>query len=184
MAKYVINKDNSTTAIKAKAKADVLDIITKALVAEFGEENVGMVRTGSSTQTNELGFIVGTVEKEGYEYDLVFTVNPTCKEFEGRKTAKKVYEAFDFEEARQEYELYLKDKATRKLLAEQKKAERIANGKVSKSKKEKEEALAARQAELDEAAARAKEKAKARLEAQLAAAKEKREQREKENTAE
>lgn len=145
MAKYEINRDNSTTKVKAQAKSDLTAVIMSALKAEYGEENVAMVRTGESTQTNEIGVIVGDVTKDGYEYDMCFTINPVSKEFEGRKTSKRVYPAFDFTEAKAEYEQYLDDKATKKAEAEAKKAQ-----KIERDKKERERKKAEKEAQLSE----------------------------------
>ena len=97
---------------------------------------------------NELAFIVGSVDDDGFEYDVVATVNPTVKDWKEKKTKSRTTDAFDFEQYKADYDNYLTEKAT-------KQAERKARRNV---KSEKEQAKAERKAELEQAAQRAKEK--------------------------
>ena len=121
MAKYVINSNVSETACKNNAKNELFSVIEKALAEHF--ERVQMVRVGNSTQTNEIGVVVGDIQdKDGFEYDLCFTVNATCKPFKDKTTAKKTTKAFDFDEAAQAYDDYLTEKANKQAEAKARKA--------------------------------------------------------------
>ena len=111
MGTYVMTKDFTNAKIKTQAKIDITSILIDALKDKLGEDAVSMIRTRSGQSfTNEIGVVFGTVDKNGEELPLVITINPTVKEFEDRKTAKKVYVPFDFAEAKAEYEEYLADK--------------------------------------------------------------------------
>ena len=111
MGTYVMTKDFTNAKIKTQAKIDITSILIDALKDKLGEDAVSMIRTRSGQSfTNEIGVVFGIVDKNGEELPLVITINPTVKEFEDRKTAKKVYVSFDFAEAKAEYEEYLADK--------------------------------------------------------------------------
>ena len=170
MADFKITKDMGITKINATAKAEVNTIITNALVAVFGEDNVAMVRTGGSSAVNVLAVRVGTLtDADGYEHDLCVTVDATVKSYKEKVTKKYTVEAFDFDAAKDRYDEYLTDKAAKAAEVAAKKA--VAKANDSKTKAEKEAAMA----ELDAAAERAKAKQKAKLAEQLAKAAEKRE---------
>ena len=119
-----------------------------------------MVRYGS-TPKNELAFIVGSIEDDGFEYDVVATVNPTVKDWKEKKTKSRTTDAFDFEQYKADYDNYLTEKAT-------KQAESKARRNV---KSEKEQEKAERKAELEQAIQRADEKSKAKTAEQVANAK-------------
>jgi hypothetical protein len=93
-------------------------------------------------------FVLGTIDDDGFEYDVVATVNPTVKDWKEKKTKSRTTDAFDFEQYKADYDNYLTEKAT-------KQAESKARKNV---KSEKELAKAERKAELEQAAQRAKEK--------------------------
>ena len=170
MADFKITKDMGITKINATAKAEVNTIVTNALIAAFGEDNVAMVRTGGSSAVNVLAVRVGTLtDADGYEHDLCVTVDATVKSYKDKVTKKYTVEAFDFDAAKDRYDEYLTDKAAKAAEAAAKKA--VAKAKGSKTKAEKEAAMA----ELDAAAERAEAKQKAKLAEQLAKAVEKRE---------
>ena len=104
MMNVTITKDFGTGKANAQAKAVLTEIITKALVEAFGEENVAMVRTGGTSQTNEIGVRMGTItDADGFSYDFCATVNPTIKGFKERVTKRYTVEAFDFDSVRQAY---------------------------------------------------------------------------------
>ena len=104
MMNVTITKDFGTGKANAQAKAVLTEIITKALVEAFGEENVAMVRTGATSQINEIGVRVGTItDADGFSYDFCATVNPTIKGFKERVTKRYTVEAFDFDSVRQAY---------------------------------------------------------------------------------
>lgn len=124
---YTLDNNTSVTKVKAAAKVDMVNFLIEALVKEFGEDAVGMVRTVSpaGAGTNEIGVVVGNVDKSGETLPLVLTINATVKEFENRSTAKKTYAAYDFASARQCYDNYISDKADKDADKAKKKAEKI-----------------------------------------------------------
>lgn len=137
MMNVTITKDFGTGKANAQAKATLTEIITKALVEAFGEENVAMVRTGGTSQVNEIGVRMGTItDADGFSYDFCATVNPTIKGFKERVTKRYTVEAFDFDSVRQAYI----DDTTAK--AEEKEAK--AEAKAKKTAKDREEREAKR----------------------------------------
>ena len=147
MATFKVTKEMTATKIKSAIKATLLNEFEQFLIQKYGDSAVGMVRYGS-TPKNELAFIVGSIEEDGFEYDVVATVNPTVKDWKEKKTKSRTTEAFDFEQYKADYDDYLTEKAT-------KQAESKARKNV---KSEKEQAKAERRAEVELAAQRAKEK--------------------------
>ena len=134
MMNVTITKDFGTGKANAQAKAMLTEIITKALVKAFGEENVAMVRTGGTSQINEIGVRMGTItDADGFSYDFCATVNPTIKGFKERVTKRYTVEAFDFDSVRQAYI----DDTTAKVEEKEAKAEAKAK-KIAKDKTERE----------------------------------------------
>lgn len=121
MFNYEVTKDFTPAKVKTQGKTELYDLFKKFLVEQFGEENVGMVQSGSTTSPKrELGFIFGTVVKDGVEIPLVATINPTVKEFYDHKSDKgKEYNTFVFADGRAAYDKYAAEK-------EQKVAEKAA----------------------------------------------------------
>ena len=112
MTDFKITKDMGITKINATAKAEVNTIVTNALVAAFGEDNVAMVRTGGSSAVNVLAVRVGILtDADGYERYLCVTVDATVKSHKEKVTKKYTVEAFDFGAAKERYDEYLTDKA-------------------------------------------------------------------------
>ena len=143
MMNVTITKDFGTGKANVQAKAVLTEIITKALVEAFGEENVAMVRTGGTSQVNEIGVRMGTItDADGFSYDFCATVNPTIKGFKERVTKRYTVEAFDFDSVRQAYV----DDTTAK--AEEKGAK--AEAKTKKTAKDKAEREAKRLANAKE----------------------------------
>ena len=104
MKNVVITKDFGIGKANAQAKANLTELILNALITEFGEENVAMVRTGGTSQVNEIGVRIGTItDADGFTYDFCATINPTIKGFKERVTKRYTVEAFDFETAKQAY---------------------------------------------------------------------------------
>lgn len=169
MAKYNVNSDCSMTKAKTIAKAELMEVIENAVKAHYGEEKVKWVRSFGTSPKNEIGVIVGDISDSGFEYDLAFTIDTTCKPYKDGVRGNKPYDAYDIDEANKEYERYLTEKATKQAEAKAKKA---TNSK-SKSKKEKEAEIAKREAELDEVAKRVKEKREKETAELVAKAKEK-----------
>lgn len=122
---FEISKDMTVTAVKAKVKATLFEEFTAFLIEKYGAENVAMVRTGgNSGAKNTLGVKVGVVTEEGCEFDLCATIEPTCREWQERVSAKtgKIWrEAFDFEEALHDYQEWEADKAVKEIEKAEKK---------------------------------------------------------------
>lgn len=150
MADFKITKDMGITKINATAKAEVNTIVTNALVAAFGEDNVAMVRTGGSSAVNVLAVRVGILtDADGYERDLCVTVDATVKSYKEKVTKKYTVEAFDFDAAKDRYDEYLTDKAAEQAEKAEKAAKKaVAKANGSKTKAEKESAMAERMEEL------------------------------------
>jgi hypothetical protein len=104
----------------------------------FGTENVAMVRTGSSSQVNEIGVKISTVNKDGFEYDLCMTLNPQIKDFEDRQTKTKTFSAFDFEESKSEYLRYVEDKKNKEKTKKELKEKKIAKDTARRNKESEE----------------------------------------------
>ena len=130
-----ITKENTVTKVKADKKAEVTEKIMAVLIGEYGENSVAMIRTGNTSKTNEIGFIVDTAEVEGETNPIVVTLNPTVKEFANRKTDKKQYVAFNFAGAKAEYETYVTEKATKDAEKAKAKAEKVAKDEVKRKEK-------------------------------------------------
>ena len=123
------SKDYTQNKIKADAKAWTTEKITDALIELLGAENVGMVRLGtSSSKKNEIGAVIGTVLTADGELPVAVTINVSAKPYtDSLASAKRPYKAFDFVEARNEYEAYVDDKLAKE--AERKAAKAVkSNG--------------------------------------------------------
>ena len=131
-----ITKDFGTGKANAQAKANLTELIMNALIAEFGEENVAMVRTGGTSQVNEIGVRIGTItDADGFTYDFCATINPTIKGFKERVTKRYTVEAFDFETAKQAYVDDVIAKAQEKEAKAKAKAEKIERDKKAREEK-------------------------------------------------
>ena len=136
MMNVTITKDFGTGKANAQAKVMLTEIITKALVEAFGEENVAMVRTGGTSQVNEIGVRMGTItDADGFSYDFCATVNPTIKGFKERVTKRYTVEAFDFDSVRQAYIDDATAKAEEKEAKEEAKAKKTAKDKAEREAK-------------------------------------------------
>lgn len=136
MKNVVITKDFGTGKANAQAKAELTEIIMNALIAEFGEENVAMVRTGGTSQVNEIGVRIGTItDTDGFTYDFCATINPTIKGFKERVTKRYTVEAFDFETAKQAYVDDVTAKTQEKEAKAKAKAEKIERDKKAREEK-------------------------------------------------
>ena len=136
MKNVVITKDFGTGKANAQAKAELTKIVMNALIAEFGEENVAMVRTGSTSQINEIGVKIGTItDADGFTYDFCATVNPTIKGFKERVTKRYTVEAFDFDSVRQAYIDDIMAKVEEKEAKAEAKAKKIAKDKTEREAK-------------------------------------------------
>ena len=120
----------SATAVKAQARIDVMAVITNALRTAYGDNNVAKV--GS----NEYGVIIGQViDKDGFTADLTVTVKPTVKEWENRKTDKRVYEQFILADAADAYAIEVKEKEEKKEKDKQAREEKKARDKKAREEK-------------------------------------------------
>ena len=138
MTNIVITKDFGTGKANVQAKAELTKIIMDALTQAFGEDNVAMVRTGGSTQVNEIGVKIGTItDIDGYEYDFCATINPTIKGFKEKVTKRYTVEAFDFETAKACYENDVATKAAEKEAKDKVKVDKIAKDKAIREAKKK-----------------------------------------------
>ena len=136
MMNVTITKDFGTGKANAQAKATLTEIITKALVEAFGEENVAMIRTGGTSQVNEIGVRIGTItDADGFTYDFCATINPTIKGFKERVTKRYTVEAFDFDSARQAYIDDTTAKAEEKGAKAEAKAKKTAKDKAEREAK-------------------------------------------------
>ena len=129
MMNFTESKDYTQTKIKADAKAWTTEKIADALVELLGKENVGMVRLGtSSSKKNEIGAVIGSVLTADGEVPVAVTINVSAKPYtDSPASAKRPYKAFDFVEARNEYEAYVDDKLAKE--AERKAAKAVkSNG--------------------------------------------------------
>ena len=138
MMKFTESKDYSSTKIKAEAKNWTTETIIAALAEILGAENVGMVRTGTSTsQKNEIGAVIGTVEVNGAEVPVAVTINVAAKPYtDAPATAKRPYDAFDFAAARHAYNDYVADKKAKDVEKVQAKAAKIAADKKARENTE------------------------------------------------
>ena len=127
MMKFVETKDCSCTKIKTEAKGWTTETVITALAEVLGTENVGMVRTDSGTsQKNEIGAVIGTVDVNGEEKEVVVTINVAAKPYsDSPATSKRAYSAFSFVESRQAYEDYLSDKEVKTAEKAEAKAKKI-----------------------------------------------------------
>lgn len=129
MMNFTESKDYTQNKIKADAKAWTTEKITDALIELLGAENVGMVRLGtSSSKKNEIGAVIGSVLTADGELPVAVTINVSAKPYtDSPASAKRPYKAFDFVEARNEYEAYVDDKLAKE--AERKAAKAVkSNG--------------------------------------------------------
>lgn len=138
MMNYTITKDFGTGKANADLKARLTEIVTNALITEFGEDNVKMVRTGTSTEVNEIGIRAGVItDIDGMEYDFCATINPTVKSFKEKVTKRYTVEPFDFDTAAEKYTDYIEANRIEAEKKAQKKAEKIARDKAARAAKAK-----------------------------------------------
>ena len=142
---YTVDKNTTATKIRLSAKAEYVEKLLEILGAEYGEENVAMVRTGNTTKVNEIAVLADVVTENGTEKGLVFTVNPVVRPWNDVTNKRGTTPAFDFEKAKQAYEDYVSEKEQEKIDKEKKKAE-----KIQRDKEERERRKAEKEAEKNE----------------------------------
>lgn len=131
---YQVTKQNTPTKIGAEVKAAVMDVITRALEAEFGPDAVGMARIASTTsKSNKLTVIVGTAESDtDGETPIVLEIDASVKKFVSGNTKKGDYKPFDVVAARAAYDAYIAEKAEKDAETAAKKAAKIAKDKAAR----------------------------------------------------
>jgi glycine cleavage system aminomethyltransferase T len=134
MADYVVTKDCTASKIKTEVKDDIVNKVFQ-LLSDEGYE-VGMVRSSGESPKNEIGVVVGTVENEGIDVPVCVTINISAKDFVERKTAKKVYPAYDFKENNQRYFNWLEEKSNKDAEKARMKEEKKAKDKAKREKNE------------------------------------------------
>lgn len=132
---YTVDKNTTATKIRLSAKAEYVEKLLEILRAEYGEENVAMVRTGNTTKVNEIAVLADVVTENGTEKGLVFTVNPVVRPWNDVSNKRGTTPAFDFEKAKQAYENYVSEKEQEKIDKEKKKAEKIQHDKEARERR-------------------------------------------------
>lgn len=136
MSEFRVAESSSATytKIKAAAKAEVMDYIEECLKAKYGEDKVGYVRTGNGeSKTKELAVLIGAVEVAGEDCPMTVCVNATGKNYRDITNSKgAVSPTFNFNVAREEYEIYLEEKAQKAKAAGESKAKKTAKAKAAK----------------------------------------------------
>lgn len=132
---YTVDKNTTATKIRLSAKAEYVEKLLEILRAEYGEENVAMVRTGNTTKVNEIAVLADVVTENGTEKGLVFTVNPVVRPWNDVSNKRGTTPAFDFEKAKQAYENYVSEKEQEKIDKEKKKAEKIQRDKEERERR-------------------------------------------------
>jgi len=132
MFNYTETKDMTTNKIKDAARLEVVEKVLE-LLAPF---DARMVRSDGEHPTNDIGLYVGEIElKDGTTVPLCATLSISMKDPVDRRTAKKVFPAYDLAAATQRYNDYLVRKiendATKAALKEKK----IAQDNAKREKK-------------------------------------------------
>ena len=132
---YTVDKNTTATKIRLSAKTEYVEKLLEILRAEYGEENVAMVRTGNTTKVNEIAVLADVVTENGTEKGLVFTVNPVVRPWNNVSNKRGTTPAFDFEKAKQAYIDYVSEKEQEKIDKEKKKAEKIQRDKEARERR-------------------------------------------------
>lgn len=132
---FTVDKDMTITKVKTIVKTDAMADLFEFYVNKYGEENVRWVRTGSGqSKTNDIAVKYAEATVNGEVVPVCFRTNASVPEFVSRETAKKVYTAFDFDDAALEYEAYIIEKADKAADAAKKKADKIEKDKERREK--------------------------------------------------
>lgn len=116
MATFKVTKEMTEMKIRNAIKTKLIEECEKILIDKYGEKAVGMIRYGSIPK-NELAFIVGSVEEDKVEYDIVATVNLSVKNWKHKEAKLRTVIAPDFELAKEDYKNYLTDRAAKQTKA-------------------------------------------------------------------
>ena len=135
---YNVDKNTTATKVRLAAKAKYVKKLLEILGVEYGEENVAMVRFGTTTKVNKIGVFADVVTENGTEKKMVFTVDPVVCPWNEVTNKRGTTPAFDFEKAKQEYENYVSEKEQEKIDKEKKKVEKIQRDKEARERKKSE----------------------------------------------
>lgn len=126
MMNFVQDASTTNNQMKTTVKAEMVKFFMEFLAEKFGEENVHMLRTGSTSLTNEIGVRIPLTDSDGFQQDITVTINPTVKNWFETVRNKEEVPAFDFDESATAYDEYIENKANTKAANARKKKEKIA----------------------------------------------------------
>jgi hypothetical protein len=137
MGNFVEDKSNSMTKVKAQMKEEMMEYIIECLIEKYGIENCSYVRNGNGeSKTKEFAVRTSTIDVAGETFEGVVCINATAKDYRERVTAKgQVHEPYNFNIAREEYNIYVEEKTTKKEKADADKKKKIAKDKEQREKK-------------------------------------------------
>ena len=132
MFNYTETKDMTTNKIKDAARLEVVEKVLE-LLAPF---DARMVRSDGEHPANDVGLYVGEIElKDGTTVPLCATLSVSMKDPVDRRTAKKVFPAYDLAAATQRYNDYLVRKSENDATKATLKEKKIAQDKAKREKK-------------------------------------------------
>ena len=124
---------SSYTKVKDAGRELAFSELLELLSAHYGADRVSIVG-GSEIAVGA----IDVTDKDGFTYELCFTVKPVMKDYKERKTATKTIDEFDRLTAAKIYEA---EKSEKERKAEEKakaKAEKVARDKKARAEKKKE----------------------------------------------
>lgn len=124
---------SSYTKVKDAGRELAFSELLELLSAHYGADRVSIVG-GSEIAVGA----TDVTDKDGFTYELCFTVKPVMKDYKERKTATKTIDEFDRLTAAKIYEA---EKSEKERKAEEKakaKAEKVARDKKAREEKKKE----------------------------------------------
>jgi hypothetical protein len=141
----VISKEYGIQKAKTEMKERVAEVIIAALRAEFGEEAADKVRivpeSDPTKGTNEIGCVCADIAEDGGIFDGCVSIKITGKDWTDRVGTKAVKSAWSFEDAKQDYDDWVKSTAEKKAATlEQKKAKMKADAEARAKRKAEAEA--------------------------------------------
>lgn len=137
MGNFVEDKSNSMTKVKAQMKEEMMEYIIECLIEKYGIENCSYVRNGNGeSKTKEFAVRTSTIDVAGETFEGVVCINATAKDYRERVTAKgQVHEPYNFNIAREEYNIYLGEREAKAKDNKAKKDKKIAKDKEMRDKK-------------------------------------------------
>ena len=110
-----ISKEYGVQKAKTAMKDRVAEVIIAALRAEFGEEAADRVRivpeSDPSKGTNEIGCVCADISEDGGIFDGCVSIKITGKDWVDRVGTKAVKSAWSFEDAKQDYDDWVRTTA-------------------------------------------------------------------------